>query len=58
MNKLLNMVGIGLIFFSMFLIAFIMLFAYEHEVKALSLLGVGTLVTGLGLGALGNCRKS
>jgi hypothetical protein len=58
MNKLLNMVGMGLIFFSMFLIAFIMLFAYEHEVKALSLLALGALVTGLGMGAVGNCRKS
>lgn len=54
MRKLLNAVALGLIFFSFFLIAFIFLFAFEHEVKALSYVALGCLIGGLGLGAVSN----
>lgn len=57
MNKFLNMVGMGLIFFGIFLVLFIVTMAYEHEVTFLSLLGLGSLVLGMVLAGLGNCRK-
>jgi hypothetical protein len=58
MIKLINAVGVGLIFFAVFLVVFNILFSYEHEVRPLALLALGALVTGLGMGAVGNCRKS
>jgi FtsH-binding integral membrane protein len=54
MRKLFNAVALGLIFFAFFLVAFIFLFAFEHEVKTLSYIALGCLVTGLGLGAVSN----
>jgi len=57
MNKFLNMVGMGLIFFGIFMVLFIITMAYEHEVVFMSLLGGGSLVLGMVLAGLGNCRK-
>jgi Ca2+/Na+ antiporter len=57
MKKFLNTLGLGLIFFSFFLVVFNITMAYEHEVKFFSVLGIASMILGMVLAYLGNTDK-